>query len=220
MGNYFFQLNKNLHLHTGDEYGSMPVMSGDYTLISEYLAVLSDVMNNALLAYSKVFAFRFDLRLPVEVDASHQNFDNAVVSKFVESFKAKIRHNRMAVRARCTQVHDTTVRYFWVRELGMQGRVHYHFVVLLNGHAYNRLGNYKNMQDNMASRICEAWASALGVTVESARCLVHFPENPSYTLWRSQQESIDAFFYRASYLCKASTKHHGFGHHSHGASRG
>lgn len=213
-------LNKNHHLHADDEYRSMPLVDGGYVMVQEYLDSLNRVMVQALQAHGKVFAFRFDLHLPSNAEASSQACSNQIVSRFIESLKAKIRHNRMTARMTCSQVHDTRVRYFWVREVGVQGRVHYHFVVLLNGHAFNWLGNYRPMGDNMANRIWEAWASALGVTVECAMSLVHFPKNPSYILFRNEFPSIQAFFQRASYLCKASTKQYGYGHHAYGASRG
>lgn len=34
----------------------------------------------------------------------------------------------------------------------------------------------------MANRVCEAWSSALGLSVEDGRPSVHFPQSPSYTL--------------------------------------
>ncbi|WP_404303086.1 inovirus Gp2 family protein [Alicycliphilus denitrificans] len=215
-----FNLNKNHHLHYCGEYNSMPLMEGGYRMISEYLAALNAVIVNALAQYGRIFAFRFDLRLPDCVDARPDEFSNYVASKFVESFKAKIRHNRVCASKAGSFVHDTKVRYFWVREVGDFGRTHYHFVVLLNGHAFNWLGRYQTSTGNTANRVFEAWASALGVTVESAKTLVHFPENPSYMLLRDDPESVAAFFRRASYLCKARSKEYGFGHHGYGASRG
>lgn len=71
----------------------------------------------------------------------------------------------------------------------------------------------------MANRVCEAWASALRLSVERAKALVHFPEHPSYELRRDDPESIDSFFQRASYLCKAESKQYGYGHHGYGVSR-
>lgn len=188
-------------------------------MVTEYLAALRSVLERSLAQYGRVFAFRFDLRLPEGTDACSELFPNSVVSSFVESLKAKIRHNREAARENGTLTHDTKVRYFWVREIGDRGRVHYHFTVLLNGHAFNWLGRYQSSEGNTANRVCEAWASALGVSIAFAKPLVHFPENPSYMLSRGDHESIGSFFRRASYLCKARTKQYGFGHHGYGASR-
>lgn len=213
-----FNLSRNHHLHYDGVYNSMPVMNGNYHMVDEYLAALNAVMASALNQYRKVFAFRFDLRLHEGVDASHDHFSNSVVSRFVDSLKAKIRYNRESA-AKSGGSHGTKVRYFWVREVGASERVHYHFVVLLNGDAFNCLGSYQASSGNMANRIFEAWASAQGLANANAKPLVHFPENPSYILLRDDPKSIDAFFRRASYLCKAMTKQYGFGHHGYGASR-
>jgi hypothetical protein len=219
MNSFNGMLSKNHCLHVGSEYMSMPILPSKSPMISKYLETLNAVIGSALSDYGKVFAFRFDLRLPHAVQADAGAFENSVVSRFVESLKAKIRHNRMQAKASGALVHDSKVRYFWVREVGVCGRVHFHFAVLVNGHAYNWLGNYQSSRDNMSNRIREAWASALRVSLDEARPLVHFPENPSYIIFRDDQVSIAEFFRRASYLCKADTKCYGAGHHGYGASR-
>jgi hypothetical protein len=53
-----------------------------------------------------------------------------------------------------------------------------------------------------------------------ANGLVHMPDNPMYRMRADDPQSISAFFYRASYLCKAQTKSFGFGQHGFGTSRG
>lgn len=212
-------LNKNLTLHFGNEYKSLPVIGGNNPMVKKYLDVLINVIESALTQYSRVFAFRFDLHMPAAADASPDSCYNQAISRFIESLKAKIRHNRKVAKEKGGIVHSTEVRYFWVREVGEAGRVHYHFTVLLNAHAFNWLGSYQSSGGNMANRVWEAWASALGETLEVAKPLVHFPENPSYILSRDDRDSVNAFFKRASYLCKARTKHYGSGHHGYGASR-
>ena len=212
-------LNKNLRLHHSNLYDSMPLMETGDPMIAEFLSSLHGVILKALNDYRRVFSFRFDLHLPANVDASAGVAENAVVSRFMQSLKAKIRHNRARVASTGALTHNTKVRYFWVREVGEGGRVHYHFAIFLNGNAFNWLGNFQSNRSNMANRIWEAWASALGETVERAKTLVHFPENPSYMLLRGNHETVAAFFHRASYLCKARTKQYGYGHHGYGASR-
>lgn len=212
--------NKNHRLHVDDTYRGMPVLSSSLPMMKEYLQSLHMVVEKAVNEYGRIFAFRVDLRLPDSMVYEDLASSSAVVSRFIESIKAKIKHNREIARNSGGLVHDTRVRYFWVREIGEQGKVHYHFVVLLNGHAYNWLGDFRSVGGNMANRICEAWTSALGIAVEYAKPLVHFPENPSYMLRRDDPVSVAAFFQRASYLCKARTKQYGSGHHGYGASRG
>lgn len=212
-------INKNHHLYFDGGYHSLPVMSSHYPMVEEYLLVLHGVVSKAIHQYRKVFAFRVDLHLPAETGGNSEVFCNSAVSRFIESLKAKIRHNRAVASKTCSYAHQTKVRYFWVREVGDCGRVHYHVVFLLNGDAFNWLGNYQSSATNMANRVCEAWASALGESVVRAKTLVHFPENPTYLILRDDPDSVAAFFHRASYLCKARTKQYGDGHHGYGASR-
>lgn len=214
-----FEINKNHHLYFDADYRSLPVMSGNYPMIEEYLQALYDVLMKAMNQYGRVFAFRVDLHMPCDQGSASDVFCNSTVSQFIASFKAKIRHNRTVVAKSGSFFHDTSIRYFWVREVGDCGRLHYHLVFFLNGYAFNWLGNYQSSETNMANRIWEAWASALGVTVESAKTLVHFPENPVYMVFRDKPESVAALFHRASYLCKARTKQYGSGHHGYSASR-
>ena len=213
------ELNKNHRLYSDDGYRSLPVMSGHCPMIEDYLRVLHAVLEKAVHQHRRVFAFRVDLHVPAGTGERPGEFCNSVVSRFIESFKAKIRHNRAVASKTGSYTHGTEVRYFWVREVGDCGRVHYHVLFLLNGDAFNWLGNYQSSAANMAHRVWEAWASALGEGVDRAKTLVHFPENPSYMILRDDPESFAALFHRASYLCKARTKQYGAGHHGYGASR-
>ncbi|AOG22107.1 inovirus Gp2 family protein [Acidovorax sp. RAC01] len=214
-----FSINKNHRLYFGNNYCQLPLLSANEPMVEEYLEALHRVIKCALEQYGRVFAFRVDLHLPLSHGIESCTIENSVLSRFLQSLKAKIAHGRMIAKLNGNQFHDTKLRYFWVREVGVQGRPHFHLVILLNGHAYNWLGNYQSPAGNMANRVWEAWASALGMHVDDARSLVHFPENPSYILRRTDPDSFAAFFRRASYLCKARTKQYGAGHHGYGASR-
>lgn len=214
-----YEISNNHHIYFDNEYDGLPVMGDRYPMIREYLEALRLVVRNSLEKYSRVFAFRFDLRLPIYLEANPEEQCNSVVSRFIDSLKAKIRHNRRCVAKEGSFFHDTVIRYFWAREVGDGGRVHYHFAVLLNGYAFNWLGLYHGFRGNLANRICEAWASALGAEMDITKPLVNFPENPSYMLRRNEPASVARFFYRASYLCKAQTKQYGHGHHGYGASK-
>ena len=57
------------------------------------------------------------------------------------------------------------------------------------------------------NRIVKAWCSALNLnSLDLVRGLVHIPDNAVYEVRRENQQSIDSFFYRASYLAKTATK--------------
>lgn len=214
-----YSINRGQRLHWGSTFNDLPIMVEYLPMVAEMLESLYTVTACALAQYSRVFAFRFDLHLPTWMDGTPEGFLNTALSRFFESLKAKIRHDRARAAKKNGYAHDTVVRYFWVREVGDRGRIHYHCTVLLNGDAYNWLGSYQSERQNMANRVFGAWASALGLTPDQARGLVHFPANPSFLLTRDDPESVAVFFHRASYTCKAATKQISCGHHSFGSSR-
>ena len=188
-------------------------------MIETYLESLCRVVHNTLADYPRVCAFRFDLRFPSTMHAEDELIDNQVISRFIDSLKAKIKHNRMLARQHNRTFHDTKLRYVWAREIGNEDRVHYHVALLCNRDAYFSMGNFVSDIPNMAQRIHEAWASALGLPQGHAAGLVHVPHNAVYRFSRDDPSATADFFHRASYLCKANTKHFGLGHHGFGASR-
>ena len=211
--------NSNLYMHYDSDYLGSPVQVDKGPFIRQYLGALHGVVERALNQHCRVFAFRVDLRYPVGVDVSGWQCSNKVIEKFIGSFKAKIRHNReMALRV-SGSAHYSAVRFVWAREIGQEGRPHYHVAILLNFDAFNALGKFETGRDNIFNRLEQAWASALGLSVDSVRGLVEIPANPAYCVRRNDPQSQADFFYRASYLCKSATKAYGSGQHGFGASR-
>lgn len=211
--------NQNLLIQYGSDYYGMPIQSDKGPFVQQYLERLRGVIENALQQYARVLAFRVDLRFPVGISLPEYHYTNQVVERFLESFKAKIRHNRQIARQENKYAHDSNVRFVWAREIGGNGRPHYHMAILLNFDAFNALGKFEAGRDNMFNRLEQAWASALGLSVEMVRGLVEIPANSAYCLRRHDPQSQADFFYRASYLCKVATKVYGNGQHGFGASR-
>lgn len=213
-----YQINPNHSLFFGTEYAGLRIQDKG-PFISEYLERLYLTMNRALNQYREVFAFRFDLRLPANHFSNNSAYENEIIDRFIESFKAKIKHNRQMAKRENPYSHSSIVRYVWAKEVGQQGRPHYHLAILLNKDAFCAVGAYQLGRDNMFNRLLEAWASALGLPVGAVFGLVHIPDNAYYFLRRDDRASIAEFFSRASYLCKANTKAFGNGGHGFGSSR-
>lgn len=211
--------NRNQALYFEPVYKGLPVFQNKGPLVLEYLESLHRVTCQALAAHKRILAIRLDLHFPLWMEASDNAIGNQVISRFIESLKAKVRYDRVCAKKINRYAHDTELRYVWARETGIEGRVHYHVAILVSREAYFTLGHFESGELNMASRCREAWASALGLPLDQAQGLVHFPENPTYRFERDTPEEKAAFFYRASYLCKASTKQFGDGNHGFGASR-
>lgn len=213
------QSNTNHRLFYGDAYRGYTVDKRHAPLIEGYLDQVVRVVEGAFSDYSRVFAFRLDLHFPAQGFAANMWTDSAVISRFIESLKAKIRHSRLNARKRNPLAHDTSVRCIWAKEIGLSGHVHYHVAVLLNLDAYNSLGCFEPDRDNMFNRVHSAWASALGMLPEQASGLVHIPKNPMYRLHRDDRQGIDALVFRCSYMCKERTKVFGDGSHWFGSSQ-
>ena len=215
--------NKNLHLHYDQTFEGFPIMFDKGPFFYEYLKSLKRVVDCALDQYSRVMAFRVDLRLPIGMDLPRFAYTNEVISRFFESFAARIESNRRAAHRVNKVVHECKVRYFWVREIGLLGTPHYHTVILLNEDAFYSLGRRISDNMNMLTRLDRSWDSALSVRSNSYDGLVHIPDNAVYRLKRNAPVATDQlpnFFRRASYLCKAATKEFGSGQHAFGCSRG
>lgn len=211
--------NTNLSLHIGSTFQDWPVQTDKGPFIQQYLSRLQKTIQCALTQYPRVFAFRFDLRFPGGVQLPDFVYTNQVIERFMESFKAKIAHNRSQARQLNKYAHDSKVRYVWAREQGQHDKPHYHLAILLNRDAFTALGKFEIGRDNIFNRLVEAWASALGLSVEAVRGLVELPRNPCYHLNLGELGGQAEFFHRASYLCKAATKVFGDGSHGFGASR-
>jgi len=213
-------VNTNLTLVYQATYLNLPIQLNKAPFALEYLNKLFEVMMAVLNEYPRVFAFRVDLRFPALIDAMDYQSKNEVMTRFIRSFKAKIGHNRCMAKRLNPHAHESTVRDVWAREQDQSSNPHYHVVFFLNQDAFCTIGKYELDRDNIFNRLCEAWASALGLPVEAVSGLVEIPSNPSYYLHRDKPENLAEFFYRASYLCKAATKVFGDGTHGFGCSRG
>lgn len=160
------------------------------------------------------FAFRVDLHLPIESYCS----EHRLIDKFISSLKSQVSYSRSKALLHNPKAHSTKIRYAWAKEYTSKHNSHYHFIFIVNWDAYNTIGSYKAGHDNLYNRLVNAWARALGIDFARARQLIHIPANHRYRVNTDDQNSVDDFFYRASYLCKKDTKAYGT-RHCFGASR-
>lgn len=211
--------NTNQTLFYQPHYNNLPVMTDKGPLITEYLAGLHQVMHTALGSCSRVFAFRVDIRFSDELMSYEIYNSNEVIKRFLASFIAKIKHARKVSAANHSRSHDCVVRYVWAREVGRDGKPHYHLAFLLNNDAYCTVGTYEQGRENIFNRLEGALVSALGVSVHQVAGLIEIPSQSSYCLLRNDPRTWVNFFYRASYLTKVDTKPFGNGLHAFGYSQ-
>ncbi|SDJ97808.1 inovirus Gp2 family protein [Billgrantia gudaonensis] len=211
--------NLNLHLSHYASFNGMEIQPESLPMVSEYLQALQVTLERAISDYPRVLAFRVDPVIPTAISDRMTLRDHQVlIRKFITSFKAIIKHER-EIKRRSGWVPNTRVRYVWCREVGSNGKPHYHLFLMLNRDAYHLPGRIGSPNENLFNRVSRAWYSALGVAWSHQEPWIHVPQNPVYWIDRDDAESFQRAFYRASYLCKADTKHYGLGVRAFGTSR-
>lgn len=242
--------NKNLTLFNQANYRGLPIQRKYLPCMTEYLEEIHGVFNSAIKEHTRTLIIRVDLHLPGRpVDPDYpQEFESNIISKFIESFKAQIKADIKAKKRKNSRTHPCRVRYVWAKEWHdpmdkpelqkchdpldwseLQDRYepngnHYHVGLFLNKDTYNELGWFGSEINNMATRIIDAWISALDINPYEAAGLVYFPRNCVYHIDNSINNSsrtkeIEDAFYRLSYLAKAKTKNYGDRSNSFGCSR-
>ncbi|NWO10405.1 inovirus Gp2 family protein [Chromohalobacter salexigens] len=212
--------NSNLHLHYNNSYNGLEVQMEPLPMVAEYLEALHATLQKAMSDYPRVLAFRVDPVIPTVISDRMTSEDHKLlIKRFIASLKAIIKHDRTR-KCRSGWVPDTKVRYVWCREVGTNGKPHYHFFLILNRDAYHMLGKACSPNENLSNRISRAWYSALGVEWNPEDPWIHVPANPVYWVDRGNVGHFQKAFYRASYMCKADTKHYGLGLRAFDTSRG
>ena len=211
--------NPNLHLGIDTMFRDMSVQEKHLPMVTEYLEALHATLENALNDYPRVLAIRVDPVIPTVISDRMRVEDHRnLIPKFNASLKAIIQHD-LERRRRSGWVPGTKVRYVWCREVGTNGKPHYHYFLILNRDAYHLPGRACSPNDNLFNRVSRAWYSALGVEWNPQEPWIHVPQNPVYWIDRGNPQSFREAFYRASYLCKAGTKQYGWGLRAFGTSR-
>lgn len=177
---------------------------------------ISETIHSSLNSYPRTLMLRVDLRLP---NISSSN-DDAAISRFIDSLKAKITAHHKKKENEGKRVHKTTLRYIWVKEYGeINNKKHYHMILLLNRDTWCRAGDYR-LSNSLAGMIKQAWCSALKIDNQLFASLVHFPINSSLWINKGNQFEFDQAIIRASYLAKYHTKSIGEKERNFGCSRG
>ncbi|PHI30137.1 inovirus Gp2 family protein [Budvicia aquatica] len=173
----------------------------------DYLNRMTKTIQAALKEHPRTFALRVDLRLPDDILA---RTDPALISRFMDSLKAKLKADLAKKESEGKRVHPSTLRYVWVREFNEQeDKKHYHVLLLLNKDAYAFLGDYRQQTGNLAALITQAWLSALGINDERYQSLTYFPKNPCYYLNIKMLDTDGVYaklMTRVSYLAKERSK--------------
>ncbi|KJZ09289.1 hypothetical protein TW85_22425 [Marinomonas sp. S3726] len=202
------------------EYQKLEILFALSECNEHYLSRIKITVDQSLKRSKRLVAFRFDLRFP----ANYQGDTEKVITKFFDSFKAKLKAIEKRQFRLGKRVYKSNLTYIWVRERYNSNNDHFHVVIMLNKDAFHSFGKLNSVNPNLATRIMASWASALSLkdTNKDARGLIHQAKNGMYVFNEKDDnysEKYEAFFKRLSYFAKDRTKVYGTGRRSFGCSR-
>ncbi len=183
----------------------------NYSLNEDRLDDIGFVINRALSKYSNVLMIRLDLHFPLSWGYGYyydnpRNPKDKTMSRFMDSFKAKLKAQGLRLKRRLGRVNSTSVDYVWARENDTSDNDHYHLCLFLNYSRFRGLGLFDLNHDSLYTMITEAWASALNIEDFEAIGLAYIPDNPYCCINKHSQQDYERAFVRAAYLAKDNTK--------------
>ncbi|WFW82113.1 inovirus Gp2 family protein [Citrobacter braakii] len=203
--------------------------SGRYGDMSEeYLKRIQESIHKAQQEYPRLLAIRVDFRLPIQTDKLEKaRTDSSVITRCMKSLKERIKADLKRKKKAGKRTYPCRLRYVWVREFNLEGKKHYHALLLLNKDAYFHPGDFNKDSGTLASMIAGAWVSSLGLSYPADRGLVHFPTNGYYHLNNKGQKEfntqmntqMDALKFRTAYMAKVATKSNEDGERNFGCSQ-
>ena len=80
--------NQNLVIHEESGYSGLPVQVGKGPFVKQYLERLYSTIGLAVGQYSRVFAFRVDLRFPKDAELPESAYTNQVINRRLQKLSA------------------------------------------------------------------------------------------------------------------------------------
>jgi hypothetical protein len=202
--------NNNLTVFTEEVFQGYTV-NQRYTLAEEYLLRLSNLMDRTLEDWGRVMLFHATLKFPSGYkDIDTPDNQEGCISRFIESFKAKLKADYAKKIKNSKTAYQPKVHYAWARERDSSLNDHFHVFIFLNGDAYRQLGVPYSGRPNTATRVIDSWRSAIKLERFDVRGLVHFTN--SVCISRNSRDYLnqcDKAFFWLSYLAKIETKQFG-----------
>ncbi|CAH0526277.1 inovirus Gp2 family protein [Vibrio hippocampi] len=192
-----------------------------------YLRSVHKVLSSALNEHPRTLMFHVVLRYP----ENQLGGIEGSISRFINSFREKIKADCERKTRLHKNVHRTSIRYVWCREYSESMKEHFHVFFLLNNDTYFRLGNYFSPKEgHLTWMVNTAWASAINISWENMPGLVEFAGCKTINARRIAsshvkerdgvlRDSFESAFHWMSYLCKVATKAYGDSVRNFGCSR-
>jgi len=202
-----FKKNPNLTITRKWKHNGCPVFHDRGPLITQYLDGIRDTLDKALNEFSEVVVYRFDLRFPHWVDADDaRELPKELITNFWGSVVSQVQSAVVQISKSVGGIPYSRVRNIWCKELPrIAWTPHYHAALILDVDLFEGLCQF--MCENVIEDIVkEAWARAIGVSVDESPNSVWIPDNNIYRVSNGDENSFEDAYYRLSYLAKSSTK--------------
>ncbi|MGM0985101.1 MAG: YagK/YfjJ domain-containing protein [Pseudomonadota bacterium] len=188
-----------------------------------------EFLRSLQVRHSQVFAFRVDLRFPLDFETPERYADNQTVIDLQTYLRSEIKA--------LTGKAEPEVYVLWARELNDQSlrrnatdadlrdgeadltKPHYHLLVAVNRDDFRKLGALERSEDGhysdltLAHMVIRSWQRVLQRPSHRMRGIAHFAEHPksdtirTFTIRRLDgPEGLIDVLKAASYLCKAYSK--------------
>lgn len=179
--------------------------------------------------HSQVFAFRVDLRFPVNLEDAALYDDNQPIRDFLKAFTKEVQElsgqSNPALYVVWAREHNDQTRRRHVTDADLKDgeadltKPHYHLFIAVHFAAFRRLGSFEPSRDghygdrSLAHSVIRSWQRVLGRDSERMPGIVHFAKCPesgkvqTFVIRRQDgPEGLIDPMKAISYLCKAYSK--------------
>ncbi|GAB2947514.1 YagK/YfjJ domain-containing protein [Hafnia psychrotolerans] len=186
----FNLISSNTFEHDGASYSVNCKRNSDSPLSTEILERNINELRAMQESYARVFAFRFDLRVPSSMTPEESNrLISELFEKLRDKFKSKGWDNQPI----------KTYAYGWVWEIKTAQSPHYHLWIAVPGNQVKSTG--------FVGRGMYGLINGLWLELTNGKGRGHLPTNAGYMIIRDDESELNEFVYRVSYIAKEEGKY-------------
>lgn len=177
-------------------YKNLPINTSkarEFGAFTEILEAIHDQLQALLSWHSRITILVFDLHFPYGKSSSDES-GNQLVTGFLKKIKEDLASAKWG--------RHTKVIHCWAREIGQEGRAHYHFYIGFK-QCYRRVGAIsEDGCTGLWKLIQNRWKEASGGFARPSK---------AHTVNRSNPQELETAFHHLSYIAKVRDKDFGTG---------
>lgn len=160
------------------------------------LGGLHKVFVKALESHQRLLIVRVDLRYSARFDLPFDVETNRPLRRFFDELEKQLDDNEAQRWNLGLGVNKHDMWHAWAREVGPESGIpQYHLVLILNGDAHRRVGNYSDPQaPELYRRLHLVWARAIDIPEDLAEGLLSMASNGQWFVNRRDQVEIRDVF--------------------------